>query len=102
MESADHGLTWSAPAGIVSGPITIGAEAPAGGFALSDVVVVNGTRVVYFNYPVADGSLIVGALPPARSARVSAVPINAAWMLVALLTTLSATAAFALRRLSAN
>lgn len=64
MQSADAGLTWSAPQGIVTAPVTIGGQAPIGGFALADVVVVNGERVVYFNAPVAGGALAVGGAPP--------------------------------------
>jgi hypothetical protein len=99
MESADNGFTWtSPPVGIVSGPITIGGQAPAGGFALSDVVAVNGARVVYFNYPVAGGNLVVGALPPMPAPPSAPVPVNARWMLWALLAALAASAALALRR----
>ena len=73
MQSADNGLSWSAPVGIVTGPVTIGGVTPIGGFALSDVVMVNGQRVVYFNAADALGQLHVGAAPP-PSVTVSAVP----------------------------
>jgi hypothetical protein len=103
MESADNGLTWSAPIGIISGSITIGGQPPAGNFALSDVVVVNGQRVVYFNYPVAGGNLIVGALPPAPTSAVSVqVPVDAPWMLAVLVAVLTTLAVFRLRRSSAR
>lgn len=73
MQSADNGLTWGTPVGIVTGPVTIGGVAPAGGFALSDVVTVNGQRIVYFNAADAQGVLHVGgAPPPAMSAPVPA------------------------------
>ena len=64
MQSADNGLTWGPPVGIITGPVTIGGVAPAGGFALSDVVVVNGQRVVYFNAADAQGNVQVGGSPP--------------------------------------
>jgi hypothetical protein len=67
MQSADNGLTWSNPVGIVTGPVTIGGVTPAGGFALSDVVVVNGQRVVYFNAADAQGVLHVGGAPPSAA-----------------------------------
>jgi hypothetical protein len=100
MESADDGVTWSAPAGIVAGAVTIGGQSPAGGFALSDVVVVNGQRLVYFNFPVSGGNLVVGALPaaPVPPAGNVAVPVDARWMLAALLGALTIVAAAALRR----
>jgi hypothetical protein len=97
MESADNGLTWSSPVGIVSGAITIGGQAPTGGFALSDVVVVNGQRVVYFNYPGNGGNLIVGALPPV-AVPAAPIPVDAGWMLAALLAFLAMGAIPALRR----
>lgn len=68
MQSADNGLTWSAPVGIVTGPVTIGGVAPFGGFSLSDVVMVNGQRVVYFNAADAQGSLQIGGAPPLAAA----------------------------------
>ena len=99
MESADNGLTWSTPVGIVSGAVTIGGQAPTGGFSLSDVVLVGGQRVVYFNYPGAGGNLIVGALPPGRTSIASApVPVDETWMLAALVVALATTGAFVLLR----
>jgi len=68
MQSADNGLTWSPPVGIVTGPVAIGGVAPAGGFSLSDVVMVNGQRVVYFNAADAQGVLHVGGAPPLPAA----------------------------------
>jgi hypothetical protein len=97
MESADNGLTWSAPASIVSGAVTIAGQPPAGGFALSDVVLVHGKRVVYFNYPVASGDLIVGALPPVPVHRLP-VPVNSPLLLAMLLVAMMVPAAFALTR----
>jgi hypothetical protein len=64
MQSADNGLTWSAPVGIVTAPLTIGGVAPAGGFALADVVMVNGKRIVYFNAANASGQTEIGGAPP--------------------------------------
>jgi hypothetical protein len=99
MESTDNGLTWSAPVGIVSSSVTVGGQAPAGNFALSDVVVVNGQRVVYFNYPVAGGNLIVGALPPVPTSGSSVpIPVDTPWMRAALVAALMAMAVFPLRR----
>ena len=49
MQSADSGLGWGAPVGIIAGPLTIGGVTPVGGFSLADVVFVNGQRVVYFS-----------------------------------------------------
>jgi hypothetical protein len=99
MESADNGLTWSSPTGIVSGAVTIGGQAPAGGFALSDVVSVKGQRVVYFNYPVAGGNLIVGALPPPPVPATNAtVPVDAPLMLALLFAVLAGAGCWVLRR----
>jgi hypothetical protein len=103
MESANNGISWGTPVGIVSSTVTIGGQAPAGGFSLSDVVVVKGQRIVYFNYPVASGDLIVGALPPASIQTVSVpVPIDARWMLATLVAGLAGLAALALRRSGVN
>ena len=75
MQSGDNGLTWSSPpVGIVTGPVTIGGATPAGGFSLSDVVMVNGQRVVYFNAADAQGALQIGGSPPPPVP--SAVPVN--------------------------
>jgi len=76
MESADNGLTWSSPpVGLVGGSVTIGGIVPAGGFSLSDVVSVNGQRVVYFSAADAAGQVRVGGAPPALVAAM-AVPAN--------------------------
>lgn len=75
MQSADNGLTWSALVGIVTGPVTIGGVTPNGGFALSDLTMVNGQRVVYFNAADALGNLYVGGSPPPLAAS-SPVPVN--------------------------
>lgn len=75
MESSNNGLTWSVPVGIVTGTITIGGVAPSGGFSLSDVVVVNGQRVVYLNAADALGQVHVGGPPPAPSTA-AGVPVN--------------------------
>lgn len=83
MESSNNGLTWSAPVGIVTGPITIGGATPTGNFSLSDVVVVNGQRVVYFNAADAQGQLLVGGAPP-PPAPSPGVPVNdLRWLLLA-------------------
>ena len=76
MESADNGMTWSAPIGIVTGPVTIGGVTPTGGFSLSDVVMVNGQRVVYFNAADALGNLHVGGSPPPPRTVAASVPAN--------------------------
>lgn len=100
MQSADNGLTWSAPIGIVTGPVMIGGTTPAGGFALSDVVDVGGQRVVYFNAPTAAGTLIVGASPPILPpVTVAPVPLNDWRGLVATVLMISLAAAFVWRRL---
>jgi hypothetical protein len=72
MQSADSGLTWSAPVGIVTGPVTIGGVAPTGGFSLADVVMVNGQRIVYFSAVDAQGNVQIGGAPapPGASAGV--------------------------------
>jgi hypothetical protein len=67
MQSADNGLTWGAPVGIVTGPVTIGGVAPSGGFSLADVVMVNGQRVVYFSAADGQGNLQIGGSAPALS-----------------------------------
>jgi hypothetical protein len=101
MESADDGLTWSSPVGIVSGAVTIGGQPPAGNFALSDVVVAKKQRIVYFNYPVASGDLVVGALPPVPISAASVqVPIDAPWMLGGLAAALTVMAMLVLLRSS--
>lgn len=76
-ESADNGLGWSNPVGIFPGGVTIGGGAVAGGFALADVVVANGVRVVYFNATDASSNLVVGAMPPTPVAPVAAKPVPA-------------------------
>lgn len=93
MQSADNGLTWSAPVGILTGPVTVGGVAPTGGFSLSDVVMVNGQRVVYFNAADALGNLHVGASPP-PSAVSASVPANS--RIVLILTTCALLGATAL------
>jgi len=75
MESADNGLNWSAPVGIITGPVTIGGVVPSGGFSLADVVMVNGQRVVYFNAADAQGNLQIGGAPPLAATSVP-VPAN--------------------------
>ena len=74
MESADGGLTWSAPVGIVTGPVTIGGVTPTGGFSLADVVLVNGQRVVYFSAADALGNVHIGGSAPAPS--IAPIPAN--------------------------
>lgn len=97
MESADDGLTWSAPVGIVNVPVTIGGVAPAGGFALADVVSVNGQRVVYFNAVDPGGQLRVGGAPPALPAA-SPVPVDdRRWLALAAIALLLAGATIARR-----
>src|SRR5271154_4493631 len=81
MQSADNGLTWSAPVGIVTGPVTIGGTTPTGGFSLADVVMVNGQRVVYFSAADAQGNLQVGGSPPPVASRV-AVPVDDSFALL--------------------
>ncbi len=98
MESANNGLTWGAAVGIAPAAVTIGGQPPIGGFALADVVIVNGTRVVYFNYPVAGGGLVVGALPPVSVVPTVSIPSNGTWMLAALFAMLGLAGGFALRR----
>ena len=97
MESSDNGLTWSAPVGIVTGVITIGGAVPAGGFSLSDVVVVNGQRVVYLNAADAQGQLQVGGSPPPPTAA-AAVPVNSLHGLVLTSCALLLAAVLTLRR----
>jgi len=94
MQSADNGLTWSPPVGIVTGPVTIGGVAPAGGFSLSDVVTVNGQRVVYFNAADAQGVLHVGGAPPLPAAPA---PVPADNRLALLFTACAFLAAAAMR-----
>jgi hypothetical protein len=97
MESADGGLTWSAPVGIVTGPVTIGGVAPSGGFSLSDVVMVNGVRVVYFNAADPAGSIQVGGSPAAATSS-SGIPATRSVTLLLAVAAILGSAAWALRR----
>jgi hypothetical protein len=96
MQSADNGLTWSAPVGIVTGPVTIGGNAPVGGFSLADVVMVNGQRVVYFNAADAQGNLQIGGAPPLPVAS-APVPVNAPFALLLAALAVAGSAFFRLR-----
>lgn len=100
MQSGDNGLTWSAPEGIVTGPVTIGGVAPAGGFSLADVVMVNGQRIVYFNAANAAGQLQIGGAPP-LPVLASPVPANhPAWLMLTITVLLAAGGLFLTRRRS--
>lgn len=55
--------------------MTIGGAAPIGGFSLTDVVMVNGQRVVYFSAADSQGNLQVGGAPPLPASAVT-VPVN--------------------------
>ena len=101
MQSADNGLTWSNPVGIVTGPVTIGGVTPSGGFALSDVVVVGGQRIVYFNAPDSSGNLIVGGSQP-QATRIPSIPVDDWRALGATILALSMLAALAVPRGSAR
>jgi hypothetical protein len=101
MQSADNGLTWSAPVGIVTGPVTIGGVTPSGGFSLSDVVVVNGTPVVYFNAADPVGNIQVAGSPPAPASMV-AVPATHSMALILIVCAILGSAAWSLRRRSAE
>jgi len=76
-ESADNGLTWSNPAGIFAGGVTIGGNAVGSGFALADVAVNGSQRVIYFNATDASDNLIVGAFPPVVRPRQAPQPVPA-------------------------
>lgn len=75
-ESADNGTTWSNPVGIFPGGVTIGG-AGVTRFALADVVVSGGQRVIYFNAYDASDNLFVGAFPPVIRPPVAAKPVPA-------------------------
>lgn len=75
-ESSDNGVSWGTPVGIYPGGVTIGGQAVGSGFALADVVVVNGLRIIYFSAYDDSDNLIVGALPPAPPPR-NAAPVPA-------------------------
>ena len=81
MESADNGLSWSAPVGIVTAPVNIDGNAPSSGLSLTDVVVVRGARVVYMNYVDSNNHLVVGARPPAVQPAVPVPSGGVAWSL---------------------
>jgi len=96
MQSPDNGLTWSAPVGIVTGPVTIGGVTPVGGFSLADVVMVNGQRVVYFNAADAQGNLQVGGAPPPPTVS-AAVPVDSRLALILTACSVLAAAALTMR-----
>jgi hypothetical protein len=96
MQSADNGLTWSAPVGIVTGPVTIGGITLTGGFSLSDVVMVNGRPIVCFNAADAAGNIQVGGSPP-PAAVFSPVPVDNKVALVLTACALLGTAALLMR-----
>jgi len=96
MQSSDNGLNWSAPVGIITGPVTIGGVAPVGGFSLADVVMVNGQRVVYFNAADALGNLQIGGSPPPAVASVP-VPANDKFALILIACAILGATALVLR-----
>jgi hypothetical protein len=101
MESADGGQSWSAPVGIFAGAATIGGNSLASGYSVADVVLVRGTRVIYFNAQDSEGNLVVGAAPPAPVPTGPAVPMPIApWLPATLAAAIAALGALALRRCS--
>jgi hypothetical protein len=97
MESADNGLSWSSPVGIITGPVTISGNGPSAGFSLTDVVLVRGERVVYFNYVDSNNNLVVGASPP-RLQPALPVPSGGAPLVLGLIVALMALASASVRQ----
>ncbi len=98
MQSGDNGLTWSAPVGIITGPVLIGGVAPVGGFSLADVVMVNGQRIVYFSAANAAGLVQIGGAAPLKGATSPVPANNPAWLLATTAMLLAAGAMLLARR----
>ncbi|MFO1395622.1 MAG: IPTL-CTERM sorting domain-containing protein [Burkholderiales bacterium] len=100
VESADDGLTWSAPVGVFAngGAVTVDGQPATANFSSPEVAAVRNGYRAWFSTAGGDGKLVVVTGLPDPPAIVPPVPALSAWMLAVLATALALAGVSARRR----